>query len=79
MEMTTFEIPAPDARPRRLVVDSQDRVWWVDYSRGKLGRLDPSSGEITEWDSPGGDGSRGYGMAVDGSRPSPLRPVQCCA
>lgn len=65
MEMSTFEIPAPEARPRRLVVDSRDRVWWVDYARGKLGRFDPRTGEFDEWDSPAGDGARGYGMAID--------------
>lgn len=64
MELETFELPE-GARPRRLVVDSRDRVWYVDYARGKLGRLDPSSGEVSEWDSPGGERARGYGMAID--------------
>lgn len=64
MEMRTYEIPE-GTRPRRLVVDSRDNVWWVDYARGKLGRLVPSTGEITEWDSPGGAESQPYGMAID--------------
>jgi virginiamycin B lyase len=64
MEMETFELP-DGARPRRLVVDSQDVVWYVDYARGKLGRFEPESEEITEWDNPGGPESRPYGMAID--------------
>ena len=64
MAMESFELPE-GARPRRLVVDSEDNVWYVDYARGKLGRYVPSSGELTEWANPGGDGSRPYGMAID--------------
>ncbi len=65
MEMETYESPRPEARLRRLVVDSEDKVWYVDHSGGKLGRLDPATGEFTEWDNPSGDGARPYGVAID--------------
>lgn len=65
MTLETFELPDPGARPRRLVIDSADRIWYTDYARGKLGRLDPTTGDVSEWDNPGGDDSRPYGMAVD--------------
>ena len=63
-EMETFMLPE-GARPRRLVVTSDDLVWYVDYARGYLGRLDPETGEVTEWANPSGESARPYGMAVD--------------
>ena len=38
-------------------------IWYADYSRGFLGRLDPATGKVTEWASPGGPRSRPYGIA----------------
>jgi virginiamycin B lyase len=64
MELNTVELPE-GARPRRLVVDSRDNVWYVDYARGKLGRYEPETDALTEWDNPGGADSRPYGMAID--------------
>jgi len=40
-------------------------VWYVDYSRGFLGRLDPVSGSVREWPMPGGASSLPYAMTVD--------------
>jgi virginiamycin B lyase len=40
-------------------------IWYVDYARGYLGRLDPKTGEVKEWANPGGASSRPYAMAVD--------------
>src|SRR2546425_1093630 len=56
--------PAPGARPRGLIVGSKGIVWYSDYSRGKLGRLDPATGQVREFASPGGDGSQPYGIAA---------------
>ena len=44
---------------------SDDRVWYVDYARGYLGRLDPATGQVQEWAALGGASSRPYAMAVD--------------
>ena len=52
-----FELP-DGARPRRLVIDSSDIVWYVDYARGYLGRVDPETGEVTEWANPSGEEAR---------------------
>ena len=67
MELTSFNLPDELTRPRRLVVDSNDIVWYVDYSLGRLGRLDPRTGDIKEWDNPSGAASRPYAMAIDAS------------
>ncbi len=58
-------LPAANARPRRLAITSDDRVWFVDYPRGYLGRLDPASGEVSEWLAPGGERALPYAMAAD--------------
>lgn len=63
-ELETFELPE-DALPRRLDVTSDGMVWYGDYRRGHLGRLDPNTGEVTEWPLPGGSDSRPYALAAD--------------
>ncbi len=64
MELNTYELPE-GSRPRRLVVTSDDVIFYVDYAQGELGRLDPSTGEVTEWPSPGGQSSAPYGVTID--------------
>ena len=68
--MAFREYPLPDgARPRRLALASDGSVYYGDYARGFLGRLDLTTGKVEEWASPGGPSSRPYGIAVvpDGS------------
>lgn len=60
-----LELPAPDARPRRLALDSDGTVWYVDHARGTLGEIDPSTGSVEEHVVPGGTGSRPYAMTID--------------
>ncbi len=62
-----YTLPARDARPRRLALTDDGKVWYVDYARGTLGRLAPDSGKVNEWKTPGGSGSRPYAMTVDDS------------
>jgi virginiamycin B lyase len=63
MEIHEFTLPQ-NVRPRRIAIDSRDRVYFTDYAGGHLGRIDPASGEVKMWDSPGGPGSNPYGIAV---------------
>ena len=65
-EMSTFELPE-GALPRRLGITSDDIVWYGDWRRGTLGRLDTGTGEVSEYPLPSGEGARPYGMAVDDS------------
>jgi virginiamycin B lyase len=46
------------------VVDGKGIVWYSDYARGELGRLDPATGQVREFPSPGGSDSRPYAIAV---------------
>jgi virginiamycin B lyase len=65
MELREYDLPQEESRPRRLEITSDGMVWYVDYSLGQLGRLDPATGAVQEWASPGGARARAYGMAVD--------------
>jgi virginiamycin B lyase len=63
--MQIVEYPlAESARPRRLAIAADDKVYFTDYQGGNLGRLDPVSGVVKMWPSPGGAGSDPYGIAI---------------
>ena len=64
MVIREWTLPDPASRPRRLAIDRQDNIWYSDYSRGYLGRLDPATSQVKEWLSPGGAKSQPYGIAV---------------
>jgi len=63
MEITEYSLPE-GTRPRRLAIASDDTIYYTDYARGRLGRFDPSKRQAKEWPSPGGSGSRPYGIAI---------------
>ncbi len=64
--VTQHTLPSPEARPRRIAITSDDVLWYTDYARGYLGRLDPSTGDVREWPSPGGPESQPYGITAVG-------------
>lgn len=59
--LTLFNLPSSRARPRRLAIGNEGSVYYTDYARGYLGRLDPKTSKFVEWKVPG---SRPYGIAV---------------
>jgi virginiamycin B lyase len=63
MEITEFALPE-GARPRRMAIDANDRVYFTDFSEGHLGRLDLGTGAVKMWTSPGGAKSAPYGIAI---------------
>jgi len=63
MEITEYLLPE-GARPRRLAVAPDNMIFYTDYARGRLDRLDPEQKKIEEWASPGGPESKPYGIAV---------------
>jgi virginiamycin B lyase len=63
MEITEVLLPE-GARPRRLAVGQANRIFYTDYARGYLGRLDPERRKVEEWASPGGPESKPYGIAA---------------
>jgi len=62
--MAIKEYPLPDAgaRPRRIAIGPDDVIWYTDFARGFLGRFDPATGKVTEWQSPTGPKSEPYGI-----------------
>jgi virginiamycin B lyase len=64
MKVTEYALPER-ARARRLEVTSDGIIWYGDYMRGMLGRLDPSTGSVKEWPMPSGATSLPYAMAMD--------------
>ena len=57
---------AEGGRIRRNAVTQDGIVWYVDFQRGFVGRLDPATGQYKEWQSPGGPQSRPYAITADG-------------
>lgn len=64
LALTMFDLPE-GARPRRIALGPQGSIWYVDYARGYLGRLDPATKRVQEWASPSGGLSLPYAMTSD--------------
>jgi len=62
--ITEYPLPDPKARPRRIAIGKDDTVWYGDYARGYLGHLDPKTGKVEEFASPGGPECRPYAIDV---------------
>ena len=63
MQITEYTLPE-GARPRRLAAAADGAIYYSDFGRGYLGRLDPKSGKVDEWPSPGGPESQPYAIAI---------------
>jgi virginiamycin B lyase len=64
MAIKEFELPNAESRPRRIAITRDDVIWYADYSRGYLGRLDAKTGKVSEWPSPSGPKSQPYGITA---------------
>lgn len=64
MNIREYTLPDPGARPRRIAITPDDIVWYTDFARGYLGRLDPATGAVKEWQSPSGPKSEPYGIVA---------------
>jgi virginiamycin B lyase len=65
MQLKEYALADAQARSRRIVVTPDDMIWYVDYTRGYVGRLDPATGKTEEWAAPGGVRSFPYAMTLD--------------
>jgi virginiamycin B lyase len=61
-----IDLPREEARPRRIAITDDGNIWYVDYAAGHVGRYDPETEEIEEWETPSGEDSAPYAMASDG-------------
>jgi virginiamycin B lyase len=64
-ELTTYPLADERTRDRRIAITTDDQIWYVDYTRGFLGKFDPRTKKVDEWPLPGGRNSLPYGMTVD--------------
>lgn len=64
MELRYYPIAEEETRIRRLGIDSKGVIWYVNSTMGRIGRLDPATGEFKEWESPSGPRSHPYSLAV---------------
>jgi virginiamycin B lyase len=60
MEIKEYALPNAASRPRRMALVGDD-VYYSDFSRGYLGRLNLVTGTHKEWASPSGPNSQPYG------------------
>jgi virginiamycin B lyase len=64
MATREYSLPDPKTTVRRLEFASDGMIWYVNSSLGRLGRLDPKTGQVKEWPSPSGPKSHPYAIAV---------------
>ena len=50
--ITEFVLPRKGSLPHDALVDHEGIVWYNDFHRGYLGRLDPRTGDVKEWTIP---------------------------
>ncbi len=62
MAVHEYTLPDAAARRRRIAISPDDVIWYTDFARGFLGRLDPKSGKVSEWPTPSGPKSQPYGI-----------------
>ena len=61
-KLTVFKLPFADYANLNTAAFDKTGIYWFTGQSGYHGRLDPKSGEMQVWKSPGGRGS--YGMTV---------------
>jgi virginiamycin B lyase len=50
--MTEYDLPRPDSQPHDAVADADGMIWYCDFGRNFIGRLNPRTGEVKEWAIP---------------------------
>ena len=50
--ITTYDLPRPDAAPHDTEMDAEGNVWYIDFVSPYMGKLDPRTGEVTEYNLP---------------------------
>ena len=61
LQIKEYTLPDPASRPRRIALVG-DEVYYSDFARGYLGRLNLVTGAHKEWPSPSGPKSEPYGI-----------------
>jgi virginiamycin B lyase len=64
-ELKTYKLASDSTMNRRIAITSDDKLYYTDYARGRLGMLDPATGKVSDWALPGGPAALPYGMIID--------------
>ena len=64
MALREYKLPDSKTTVRRFDFGNDGMIWYVNSSLGRLGRLDPATGQTKEWPSPSGPKSHPYAIAV---------------
>jgi virginiamycin B lyase len=64
LAVTEVKLPTPKTTVRRFDVASDGMIWFVNSGAGRLGRFNPKTGDIKEWDSPSGPASHPYAISI---------------
>jgi virginiamycin B lyase len=65
LALTSFKQAHEASRSRRIEATADGMIWYVDETRGYLGRINPATSEAKEWAAPGGANSRPYALTKD--------------
>ena len=66
-QFVAYEIPTPNPNAYGMDVAGDGRVWFAEREANKIGRLDPATGKIDEFKTPGVDVPRRMGTDWDGN------------
>jgi virginiamycin B lyase len=47
--VTEYDLPRPNAEPHDASPDNSGMIWYQDFAEGIVGRLNPKTGEVKEW------------------------------
>jgi streptogramin lyase len=50
--ITEYDLPRKEAEPHDVILDSAGTVWYSDFGEQVLGKLDPKTGQVTEYPVP---------------------------
>ena len=50
--ITEYDLPRERAMPHDVILDDQGMAWYTDFGHQFLGKLDPKSGKVTEYEVP---------------------------
>ncbi len=64
LKITKWAPPTPDARPRRIQVDTDGTIWFAEFQGGKLGHFDPTTQTFKEFPLPGPEATP-YALGID--------------
>lgn len=64
LKVTKYTVPTPNARPRRIQVDTDGTIWFAEFGSGKIASFDPKTEKFAEFQLPG-PAPTPYALGID--------------